>query len=48
VLDNVAVACLTSHRSGMATRLFRSELAEARQQAAQTLGRLGMAALTGR
>jgi ABC-type branched-subunit amino acid transport system ATPase component len=48
VLDNVAVACLTSHRSGMVTRLFRSELAEARQKAAQTLSRLGMAALSGR
>ena len=48
VLDNVAVACLASHRSGMVTRLFRSELAEARQKAAQTLSRLGMAALSGR
>jgi len=48
VLDNVAVACLTSHRSGLVTRLVRSELAEARQKAAQTLSRLGMAALSGR
>jgi branched-chain amino acid transport system ATP-binding protein len=47
VLDNVAVACLTSHRSGMVSRLFRSELAGARQKAGQTLGRLGMAALSG-
>jgi branched-chain amino acid transport system permease protein len=48
VLDNVAVACLTSHRSGIASRLFRSELVEARQQAEQTLARLGMTALSGR
>ena len=48
VLDNVAVACLTSHRSGIASRLFRSELAQARQQAAETLARLGMTALGGR
>jgi branched-chain amino acid transport system permease protein len=48
VLDNVAVACLTSHRSGIVTRLFRSELAAARQRAAQTLERLGMTALSGR
>jgi branched-chain amino acid transport system permease protein len=48
VLDNVAVACLTSHRSGILSRLFRSELARARQQAAQTLDRLGMAAMSGR
>jgi len=48
VLDNVAVACLTSHQSGIASRLFRSELAQARQQAAETLARLGMTALGGR
>jgi branched-chain amino acid transport system permease protein len=48
VLDNVAVACLTSHRSGIASRLFRSELVEARQQAEQTLARLGMTALSDR
>jgi len=48
VLDNVAVACLTSHRSGIASRLFRSELVQARQQAEQTLARLGMTALSGR
>jgi ABC-type branched-subunit amino acid transport system ATPase component len=48
VLDNVAVACLTSHRSSLASRLFRSELAQARQQAEQTLARLGMTALSGR
>ena len=48
VLDNVAVACLTSHRSGIVTRLFRSELAAARQRAARALDRLGMTALSGR
>ena len=48
VLDNVAVACLTSHRSGIASRLFRSELAQAREKAAETLRRLGMTALSGR
>jgi len=48
VLDNVAVACLTSHRSGIVTRLFRSELAEARQRAARTLDHLGMTSLSGR
>jgi ABC-type branched-subunit amino acid transport system ATPase component len=48
VLDNVAVACLTSHRSGLVSRLFRSELAQAREQAGQTLARLGMTALSGR
>ena len=48
VLDNVAVACLTSHRSGIVTRLFRSELAGAREKASQTLGQLGMTALSGR
>ncbi|MGH3196034.1 MAG: hypothetical protein ACRDNT_08900 [Streptosporangiaceae bacterium] len=35
MLDNVAVACLTSHRSGIASRLFRSELAPAREKAAR-------------
>ncbi len=41
VLDNVAVACLTSHRSGLVSRLLRSELAQAREQAGRTLARLG-------
>jgi len=48
VLDNVAVACLTSHRSGLVSRLLRSELAQAREQAGRTLARLGMTALSGR
>ncbi|MGH3201884.1 MAG: ABC transporter permease subunit [Streptosporangiaceae bacterium] len=48
VLDNVAVACLTSHRSSLVTRIARSGLAEARATAAQTLDRLGMAAISGR
>ena len=48
VLDNVAVACLTSHRSSIASRLVRSELDQARQRAAETLGRLGMTALSRR
>jgi branched-chain amino acid transport system permease protein len=48
VLDNVAVACLTSHRSSIVTRIARSGLAQARATAAQTLDRLGMAALSGR
>jgi branched-chain amino acid transport system permease protein len=48
VLDNVAVACLTSHRSGIVTRIGRSALAQARATAAQTLERLGMTAMSGR
>ena len=48
VLDNVAVACLTSHQASLASRLFRSELDQARQQAEQALARLGMTALGGR
>jgi ABC-type branched-subunit amino acid transport system ATPase component len=48
VLDNVAVACLTSHRSAIVTRIARSDLAQARAIAAQTLDRLGMAAISGR
>jgi branched-chain amino acid transport system permease protein len=48
VLDNVAVACLTSHRSAIVTRIARSGLAQARAIAAQTLDRLGMAAISGR
>jgi ABC-type branched-subunit amino acid transport system ATPase component/ABC-type branched-subunit amino acid transport system permease subunit len=48
VLDNVAVACLTSHRSSIVTRIARSSLAQARAAAAQTLDRLGMAAISDR
>jgi ABC-type branched-subunit amino acid transport system ATPase component len=48
VLDNVAVACLASHRSGILSRLFRSELGQARQRAGQTLSSLGLTALSGR
>jgi branched-chain amino acid transport system permease protein len=42
VLDNVAVACLASHQSSIVTRIARSRLDEARQQAAQALKDLGM------
>jgi branched-chain amino acid transport system permease protein len=48
VLDNVAVACLTSHRASIVSRIARSQLAQARASAAQTLDRLGMAAMSGR
>jgi branched-chain amino acid transport system permease protein len=48
VLDNVAVACLTSHRSSIVSRIARSALAQARASAADTLDRLGMAAMSGR
>jgi branched-chain amino acid transport system permease protein len=48
VLDNVAVACLTSHRSSIVSRIARSALAQARASAADTLERLGMAAMSGR
>ena len=48
VLDNVAVACLDSHQSGIATRIVRSRLAEARAQAARTLASLGMDEIAGR
>jgi branched-chain amino acid transport system permease protein len=48
VLDNVAVACLASHQSGIVTRIVRTRLAEAREQAAQTLADLGMSAISGR
>ncbi len=48
VLDNVAVACLTSHRSSIVSRIARSQLAQARASAADTLDRLGMAAMSGR
>jgi branched-chain amino acid transport system permease protein len=45
VLDNVAVACLSSHQSGLVTRIARSRLAQAREQAAQALDDLGMGAI---
>jgi branched-chain amino acid transport system permease protein len=48
VLDNVAVACLTSHRASIVSRIARSALAEARASAADTLDRLGMTAMSGR
>ena len=48
VLDNVAVACLSSHRSSIAAGIARNRLAEARERAAEALDHLGMAALAGR
>ena len=39
VLDNVAVACLASHKSSIATRIARSRLDDARAQASQGAGR---------
>ncbi|HEY0936995.1 MAG TPA: ATP-binding cassette domain-containing protein, partial [Trebonia sp.] len=48
VLDNVAVACLASHTSSIVTRIGRSRLDAARQQAARTLADLGMAHLADR
>jgi ABC-type branched-subunit amino acid transport system ATPase component/ABC-type branched-subunit amino acid transport system permease subunit len=48
VLDNVAVACLTSHTSSIVTRIGRSRLDAARAKAARTLADLGMAHLAGR
>jgi branched-chain amino acid transport system permease protein len=42
VLDNVAVACLASHQSSIVTRIGRSRLDQAREQAAQALRDLGM------
>jgi branched-chain amino acid transport system ATP-binding protein len=48
VLDNVAVACLASHKSSIATRIGRSRLDEARSQASRALADLGMAHLAGR
>ncbi|MBO0770881.1 MAG: ATP-binding cassette domain-containing protein [Actinobacteria bacterium] len=48
VLDNVAVACLSSHRSSIVTGIARNRLAEARERAAEALDHLGMAALAGR
>jgi branched-chain amino acid transport system ATP-binding protein len=48
VLDNVAVACLASHKSSIATRIARSRLDDAREQASKALADLGMAHLAGR
>jgi branched-chain amino acid transport system permease protein len=48
VLDNVAVACLASHKSSIATRIARSRLDDARAQASKALADLGMAHLAGR
>ncbi len=48
VLDNVAVACLTSQRSSITTRIARSRLDQARAQAAGALADLGMQHLAGR
>jgi branched-chain amino acid transport system permease protein len=48
VLDNVAVACLSSHTASIVTRIGRSRLDAAREQAARTLAGLGMAGLAGR
>jgi branched-chain amino acid transport system permease protein len=42
VLDNVAVACLASHKSSIVTRVARSRLDDARDKAARTLDDLGM------
>jgi branched-chain amino acid transport system permease protein len=47
VLDNVAVACLSSHRSSIVRGIVRSRLPEARRSAAQALDYLGMAHLSG-
>ncbi len=47
VLDNVAVSCLTSHRSSIARGIVRNRLAEARDKATEALGYLGMADLAG-
>jgi ABC-type branched-subunit amino acid transport system ATPase component len=44
----VAVACLASNTSSIATRIARSRLAEARDQASRALADLGMAHLAGR
>jgi branched-chain amino acid transport system permease protein len=48
VLDNVAVACLASHKSSIVTRIARSRLDDARAQASRALADLGMADLAGR
>ena len=47
VLDNVAVSCLSSHRSSLAAGIVRSRLADARDKAAQALDYLGMSRLSG-
>jgi ABC-type branched-subunit amino acid transport system ATPase component len=46
VLDNVAVACLTSHRSSIVRGIARSGLADARARAAEALDSLGMGQLS--
>jgi branched-chain amino acid transport system permease protein len=48
VLDNVAVACLASHKSSIVTRIGRSQLDQARAQASRALADLDMAHLAGR
>ncbi len=48
VLDNVAVACLASHKSSITTRIARSRLDDARAQASRALADLGMEHLAGR
>jgi ABC-type branched-subunit amino acid transport system ATPase component/ABC-type branched-subunit amino acid transport system permease subunit len=48
VLDNVAVSCLSSHRAGIASRVVRNRLAEARDRAAEALDYLDMGRLSGR
>jgi branched-chain amino acid transport system permease protein len=48
VLDNVAVACLASHKSSIVTRIGRSRLDDARDKAAQALKDLGMQHMQGR
>ena len=48
VLDNVAVACLASHKASITTRIARSRLDQARAQASRALADLGMEHLAGR
>lgn len=48
VLDNVAVSCLRSHRSSLASGIVRNRLAEARDKAAEALDYLGMGRLSGK
>ncbi|HLH69113.1 MAG TPA: ATP-binding cassette domain-containing protein [Candidatus Dormibacteraeota bacterium] len=45
VLDNVAVACLPSHRTTMARAIARSDLEQARERAHAALTRVGVAHL---
>jgi branched-chain amino acid transport system permease protein len=47
VLDNVAVACLESHRSNLSAGIVRNRLDEAREQAMEALDHLGMRAVCG-